>query len=62
MEKLITDYLNAYHNESTVKVDYFDIVCANCKVNYKLSEDNIYPATIDINVWDMLLFLKNQAK
>jgi hypothetical protein len=57
MEKLLKQYLMHYHNYEHIFIDYYNIDGATCEVIYATDDDGSYKKKININVWDMLIFL-----
>jgi hypothetical protein len=57
MEELLTKYLKSAENWDYIVINHYNIDGANCEVVYYTEESKYYRETMNINIWDMLIFL-----
>ena len=57
MEDILKKYIQKYHNWEYIYIDYYNVDGANCEVKFYTDESKYYSEKININIWDMLIFL-----
>lgn len=57
MENLLERYLKNYQNWENIYIGNYNVDGAICTVTFYTDESRHYRETININIWDMLLFL-----
>lgn len=57
MEKLLEKYLKSYSSWDNIFINHWNIDGAICTVNYYTDESRHYKEIINVNIWDMLIFL-----
>ena len=57
MEDILKRYIQKYHNWEYIYIGYYNVDGANCEVKFYTDESKYYSEKININIWDMLIFL-----
>lgn len=60
MEELIEDYLRSIYGEYAISIKNWNVDGANCYVEFYMDEYKYYKESLNINVWDMLVFLNKK--
>jgi UDP-glucose 4-epimerase len=55
--EILKKYIRKHHDWEYIDFDYFNIDGANCEVKFYTDESHCYIETININIWDMVMFL-----
>lgn len=56
MESLLKRYLKNYSYWEYIDIDYYNVDGAVCTVAFYTDESKYYKETLNINIWDMLVF------
>ena len=59
MEELLKKYLESIYDYGIIKIRYYNIEGSNCSVSFWTDNDKMYKERMNINIWDMLIFLNN---
>ena len=57
MEEILKKYIQKINNWKDIYIDYHNIDGANCEVIFYTDVSRQYKENININIWDMMIFL-----
>ena len=57
MENLLKKYIQKQADWEDIYIGYYNVDGATCEVTYYTDYDRNYKETMNINIWDMMVFL-----
>lgn len=57
MEELLKKYIQKQNQWEDIYIDYWNVDGATCDVTYYTDSSKHYKEKVNINIWDMMIFL-----
>lgn len=58
MEDLLKEYIQDKLNWDSIIINFYNVDGANCEVTFYTDDSKYYKEVININIWDMFIFMK----
>lgn len=62
MEEILKAYLKKISDVDYIEIDYYNELGSYCEVKFYTHPERHYSAKINVNVWEIIVFLHEQAK
>lgn len=60
MNDILKEYIQKYYNLEYIYIEHYHVDGANCEVKFYTDEYRNYSEKINVNIWDIVIFLNNK--